>query len=32
MDEDEAVDWLEGVLSSGNGNGRKKAKTAAAAA
>src|SRR5215208_1363681 len=32
MDEDEAVEWLEGVLSSGNGNGRKKTKTAAAAA
>jgi CarD family transcriptional regulator len=32
MDEDEAVEWLEGVLSSGNGTGRKKTKTAAAAA
>jgi CarD family transcriptional regulator len=32
MDEDEAVEWLEGVLTSGNGNGRKKAKPAAAAA
>jgi CarD family transcriptional regulator, regulator of rRNA transcription len=32
MDEDEAVEWLEGVLSGGNGNGRKKTKTAAAAA
>ena len=33
MDEDEAVEWLEGVLASGNGNGmKKKAKAAAAAA
>src|SRR5215211_3863658 len=32
MDEDEAVEWLEGVLSSGNGNGRKKTKTATKAA
>jgi CarD family transcriptional regulator len=31
MDEDEAVEWLEGVLSGGNGNGKKKAKAAAAA-
>jgi CarD family transcriptional regulator len=30
MDEDEAVEWLEGVLTSG-GNGKKKAKAAAAA-
>ena len=33
MDEDEAVEWLEGVLTSGNGNGaKKKAKAAATAA
>jgi CarD family transcriptional regulator len=32
MDEDEAVEWLEGVLAGGNGNGRKKAKATAAAA
>jgi CarD family transcriptional regulator len=32
MDEDEAVEWLEGVLETGNGNGTKKAKAAAAAA
>ena len=32
MDEDEAVEWLEGVLASGNGNGRKKTKATAAAA
>ena len=31
MDEDEAVEWLEGVLASG-GNGKKKPKAAAAAA
>ncbi|MEX2211608.1 MAG: CarD family transcriptional regulator [Gaiellaceae bacterium] len=31
MDEDEAVEWLEGVLTSGS-NGKKKAKAAAAAA
>ena len=33
MDEDEAVEWLEGVLANGNGSGaKKKAKAAAAAA
>ena len=33
MDEDEAVEWLEGVLATGNGNGtKKKAKAAAAVA
>jgi CarD family transcriptional regulator len=29
MDEDEAVEWLEGVLTGANGNGKKKAKAAA---
>ena len=32
MDEDEAVEWLEGVLASGNGGGAKKKPKAAAAA
>jgi CarD family transcriptional regulator len=33
MDEDEAVEWLEGVLTGANGNnGKKKAKAAAATA
>ena len=31
LDEEEAVEWLEGVLSGANGNGKKKAKAAAAA-
>jgi CarD family transcriptional regulator len=31
MDEDEAVEWLEGVLSGANGNAKKKAKAAVAA-
>jgi CarD family transcriptional regulator len=32
LDEDEAIEWLEGVLSSDNGNGRNKTTKAAAAA